>query len=43
LEETLCCLGVSSGLQKHVHDFTILNDGSPEVVLFATNLHEHFV
>ena len=38
LEETFCCLGVSSRLQVHVYDFAILIDGPPEVVLYASDL-----
>jgi len=43
LEETLCCNGVSSFLQIDIHDFAILINSSPEVVLFASDLDEHFV
>jgi hypothetical protein len=30
-------------LQAHVHDFAILIDGSPEVVLLTTDLYEDLV
>jgi hypothetical protein len=32
-----------AGLQKHVNHFTVLVDRTPEIVLFAVDLHEHFL
>lgn|GEM_PF-2553421 len=43
LKEAFRCLGVSSPLQIDIYNFAILIDCTPEVVLFATNLHEYFV
>ena len=43
LEKTLCCLGISSGLQLHVHDLAILINSAPKVMLYDSNLCEHFV
>jgi len=42
-EESLrgCC--VSSLLQIHINDFAVLVDSPPQVVLFAADLHEHFI
>jgi len=33
LEETLGCLSVSTRLQQHIDQFTILIDGTPQIVL----------
>ena len=29
--------------QKDINDFSVLIDGSPQIVLFAINLHEYFI
>ncbi len=42
-EETFRCFRISSFLQIDINDFTILINSAPEVVLFASNLYEHFV
>ena len=43
LEETFCCLSIPSFLQIDVNHFAILINRAPKVMLFATDLHEHFV
>ena len=42
-QESLCCFRVSSFLQRDINDLAILINGSPKVVLFASDLDEHFV
>jgi hypothetical protein len=41
--KTPCCPAVSSRLQKHIDHFTILIYCTPEVVLFAPDLHKDFI
>ena len=42
-EEALCCCTITSGLQIHINDFTILVDRSPQVMLLAVYLYEDFI
>jgi hypothetical protein len=42
-EEALGCLGVSLGLQKHVDDFTVLINRTPQIVLFTLYFDEDFI
>ena len=30
-------------LQKNIDDFSVLIDGSPQIVLYTVNLHEYFI
>jgi hypothetical protein len=42
-EKTFGGLAVASPLQEDVDDFSVLIDGSPQVVLPTINLHENFI
>ena len=42
-EKTFGGLAVASPLQEDVDDFSVLIDGSPQVVLLTINLHEYFI
>jgi len=42
-EEFLNCNAVATALQKHIDDFSILVDGSPQIVLDTTDLDENLV
>ena len=42
-KESLCGLRISSVLKKHINDFTILINGSPEITLFTFNLDENLI
>ncbi len=43
LEEALCCLAVASTLQKHVDDFAILIDSTPQILLLAIDFDEDLI
>ena len=43
LEETSGCFAISPFLQINIDDLAILIDSAPQLVLFASDLHEHFV
>jgi len=43
LKETIRCLSISAALQEHVNHFPILVDCTPEIVLFALDLHEYLI
>jgi hypothetical protein len=42
-KETLCCCTISAFLKKHINNFTILINCSPEVMLLTINLDENFI
>jgi hypothetical protein len=42
-EESLRCCAIALFLQIHVDDIAILVYCSPEIVLYALNLDEHFI
>ena len=43
LEELLGRVAVPTSLQKYVNHLTVLVNSSPQIVLFALNLHEYFI
>jgi hypothetical protein len=43
LKEPLCSLSISPLLQEHISHFTVLINGSPQVVLLNMDLHEDFI
>ncbi|MFT6057787.1 MAG: hypothetical protein ACJAY7_001691 [Pseudohongiellaceae bacterium] len=43
LKEPLCRLSVPTLLQEHINDFTVLINGSPQVMECSLNLHEHLM
>jgi hypothetical protein len=42
-EKLLSSLTIAAFLEKYIHHFTVLVNGSPQVLLLTINLHEHFV
>ena len=42
-EEALCRFPVSPRLQKHIHNFTILINRTPQILLSTVNLDENFI
>jgi hypothetical protein len=42
-KEALRSRSISLGLQIYINNFAILVNGSPQVMLFATNLHKDFI
>jgi hypothetical protein len=43
LEEAFCCDSISSCLQKHINNLTILIDCAPQIMLLTIYLDEHFI
>jgi hypothetical protein len=43
LEESLGRIAAPTSLQKYVNHLTVLVNSSPQIVLFALNLHEDFI
>ncbi len=42
-EESLCSSTIPLGLQIHIHHFTVLVYGPPQVMLLAIDLYEGFI
>jgi len=43
LEESLSCVSVPARLKKYIDHLSVLVNSSPQIVLFALNLHEYFI
>ena len=43
LNEALCSGAIPAALNKHVHDFTVLVDRAPQIMLLAVGLDEGFI
>ncbi|MFT7246825.1 MAG: hypothetical protein ACI82A_004205 [Candidatus Azotimanducaceae bacterium] len=43
LEEPFCRGSISSCLQKHINNLTILIDCAPQIMLLTIYLNEHFI
>jgi hypothetical protein len=43
LEKPLSSCAVPSCLQKHIDHLSVLINGSPQILLLAADLHEHFI
>ncbi len=42
-KKALSGLAVASTLQKNIDNFSVLIDSSPQIMLYAINLHEYFI
>ena len=43
LKEPLCGLSVPPLLEKYIHHFTVLINGSPQIMLLSLDLHEYLI
>ena len=43
LKEALCKGAIPAAFTKHVHDFTVLVDRAPQIMLLAVGLDEGFI
>ena len=43
LKEALCSGAIPAALNKHVHDFTVLVDRAPQIMLLAVGLDDGFI